>query len=354
MKTIVKIMILFVFSFVASAETLISKSATVIVTDDKSHKIAPWGDAYIPAGTKILNINKSKDYRGSKRNLFITDSGLHVYFAKRKYWNVASVESFKKQGGVVFIKRYFEAKIPFGSKGAEITIPFTRGETYQLVDEDDVAFKINITDKDKLEGFGAELKIAVSIPRKFANLNEFESDLVKKEMGYFESINIDGAVGILKHCGTEILESYPTNIKPVNIGSYFQSIDIKGDKEKLEIKGLGKNINIRREYYRRFGEEGLYKITKITSCDDTRNISYHISTPYVSDVKIDKDWVRKAENSINFDASTGRAVISCPGDYFAVEDEFLNDFHSRDIPFLVYKTTRWKRFKNQCEKIVKQ
>jgi len=350
MKVVKLFVLLLAIGFIsisANADTLVSKSATVDVANEHTYRIPPWGDFYIPAGTLIYNLNKSISYQGSKRDLFLTEHGLHVYFEKRKYWAKQNIEFFKKKGPTVFIKRYYEAEIAFGTEGAKITIPFTRGEVYGLVEETDFGFKISISDKDKLKGFSNELKMSVLIPRKFGRLHFFDLDLDKKSIGFFESVNLNNVVGVSKAFGVQTIDTYPKAAN-TSLGQYFSFLGIDGDKEINEIVSISDKASIRREYFKRKGEPGLYKITTIKSCDNSREAYFYITTPYVSDIKIDRQWIKNSEHGIYLDDTTGRALLTCPADYFALEDELRNEFHERDIPLIIYKTARWKNFKNVC------
>lgn len=347
MKTFISILILlFCFTCPLLAEPLISKSSVVFVANENTYEIPPWGDFYLPAGTLIYNKDKTINIHGKIRELFVTETGLHVYIEKRKYWEKSDIESFKKQGPTVFIKNNYTAIIPLPD--AEIKIHFTRGETYRLKEESDDYFKINVNEKNKLQGFGSNVEFSVNIPRKYAKLIYFEDEFNEEKIGYFEAVSVNGVFGVRKGCNTDKVEPYPSLNRETKIGQFFSEVKLDGNSEINELTGFGKNSSVRRTYYKHKGEQGFYKITTIKSCTDTRDISFHISTPYVTDVKINKDWIEKSEENIRTDESSRRILISCPDDYFAYEEELKGDFHNRDIPFIIFRTGKWKNFRNKC------
>jgi len=326
------------------ANTFISKSAVVFVANEKTFEIPPWGSTYLPCGTQIYNKNINRFHNGRNRELFITETGLHIYIEKNKYWDETSINAFKKLGPTVFIKRNYPTKVVM-SPDVSINVKFTRGETYTLVEEKENSYRINGNQKNKI--INSQFEILVNIPKPYAKINYFEFELDENKIDYFERIQVNGVYGIRQGCGTGINETYPLK-GSMTIGEYFKETGIKPEVELNELKGLCKDVSIRREYYKRKNKPGIYKITRLKACDDSRRISFHISTPYTTDVFINKDWMEKCNAAIRYDQDTDRALIKCPKDYFTYEAELKEEFVDQDIPFIIYKTGKWENFRNDC------
>ncbi len=91
----------------ASGELLVSKSVFVQLAAPKTLEFQENEFTYFPAGTRLYKGNKSKDYRGSKRQLVFSETGIAAYIKQGLYWTPGNIKSLQREGGNnwVFISR---------------------------------------------------------------------------------------------------------------------------------------------------------------------------------------------------------------------------------------------------------
>ena len=353
---ILSAMMLALFPILAYAmeENLIAKSAFMHLAGPETRRLDERHFAYLPAGTRIIRLDETVTYRGAKRYLILTESGLWGYIKEGLFWDSNSVEAFKKTGPIVFIKRQIDITVQI-SEELQLKVRFTRGETYRLVEEKETSFVIDLAESDKLKTIAPNKSLPVSIPRDYANLARLDTELDRNEIHFYELSIVDGIKGIRKPCNT-------TQVKASRAGGavgagfdlskFFSFLSAKGnveastETEKLE--EFERGINVTRTYFTRHGTRGIYRLTRYQNCSGaTQYVHYVYTNPDNEEVTIDKEWAESL--GLSTDKRTGQVLVTCPPQYFAFKDELIaRGFRENEIPFIISSVAKFKKVGTVC------
>ncbi|WP_112477827.1 hypothetical protein [Vibrio variabilis] len=333
-------------SLSVTATPYISKSSVIRIADSINYSVSPWSYSFIPAGKIIYKLNKSRNLDGEERELFLTEDGYYIYLHEDRFWNAGSISSFKQWDDVVFIKREYKSKIKHQHSTLEFVL--TRGESYQLIKETADGYVVELSGNNKFSGPFSNLKIDVEVPREYVNHVKVSDARKVESVSPMMKVLVGGVYGIESSCGVSSVRAYPQTNSEYRLRQLYDAAGVVGTEEVNELSSLGSDVIVRREYYKRLNTDGLYKITIIKPCNNTNYSYFRISTPYVDNILIDREWVKNATSQVRLSSPYGRARLQCSEDYFAMKEQLENDFLSEDIPFLIYKMSKWDKFKDQC------
>jgi hypothetical protein len=338
----------------AAEENVIAKSAFIHLADPETRQLDERHFAYLPAGTRIIKLDETVTYRGAKRHLILTESGLWGYIKEGLFWDKNSVDAFKESGPTVFIKRQIDVTVQI-SEELQLKVRFTRGETYRLIEEKETSFVIELAESDKLKTIAPDKSLPVSIPRDHANLVRFDPELGRDEVHFYELSIVDGIKGIRKPCNTtQVKASRARGAAGVgfDLTKFFSFLSAKGtveastETEKLE--EFDKDINVTRTYFTRRGTGGIYRLTRYQNCSGaTQYIHYVYTNPDNEELTINREWAESV--GLKTDKRTGQVLVTCPPQYFAFKDELLaRGFREDEVPFIISSVAKFKKVGTTC------
>ncbi len=338
----------------AMEENVIAKSAFVHLADPETRHLDERHFAYLPAGTRIVRRDEAVTYRGAKRYLILTESGLWGYIKEGLFWDKHSIDAFMVSGPTVFIKRQIDITVQI-SEELQLRVRFTRGETYRLVEERETSFVIELGESNKLKTIAPDKSLLVDIPRDYANLVRFDTELNRSEIRSYELSIVDGIKGIRKPCNTTQVKA--SRVRGAvgagfDLAKFFSFLSAKGnveastETEKLE--EFDREINVTRTYFTRHGTKGIFRLTRYQNCSGaTQYVHFVYTNPDNEEVAIDKEWAESV--GLNTDKRTGQVLVTCPPQYFAFKDELIaRGFREDEIPFIISSVAKFKQVGTVC------
>ncbi len=335
-------------------ENLVAKSAFIHLADPETHHFDERHFTYLPAGTRIIRLDKTFPYRGANRYLILTESGIWGYIKEGLFWDKNSVEEFKEKAPTVFIKRQIDITVKI-SEELQLKVRFTRGETYRLVEEKETVFIIDLGDSDKLKEIAPNKSLQVNIPRDYANLVRFDTEIDRNETHFYGLSIVDGIKGIRKPCNTvQVKASRARGVVGAgfDLSKFFSFLSAKGnveastETEKLE--EFDRNINVTRTYFTRHGTRGIYRLTRYQNCSGaTQYVHFVYTNPDNEELTINKEWAESVR--LSTDKRTGQVLVTCPAKYFAFQDELIDrGFREDEIPFIISSVAKFKKVGTVC------
>lgn len=334
----------------------VSKSTFIHRINNPSDEIDRRNFAYINAGTRIVFFDKIINYRGSSRQLILSENGIWGYIKNNNFWDKDGLYFFKKNNLNTFITRSNDVVVEVSDELA-FRLRFSRGEVHKLHSQDEDSITFEVSDKKDVGSLPRSVIPLVSIPRKNAEIVDYEKTISMSNIKDFKVSVIDGISGIKKRCNTQEVTATKVSSSAggkfsFDISKFFISlsaeagVDVSKDSEKIET--FDKNENVTRKYFTRTGESGLYKLTRIKGCNSLDKEKYIFTPPDNQEVILDVKWA--LEKGLKVDPTTGRPLVTCAEQYFVFYDKLYDQgVEERDIPFLISQTGKFKQLDSACQ-----
>ncbi len=322
--------------------TFIAKSTFVFLADATNKNIQPKGSAYLPAGTRFLAFDTTKDYLGSKRRLILTEDGIWAYIidSDNYYWNPSRIDFFRENKQIVIVRQKFSTSTKL-SEAIALTITLTPSELYRFIRETEQGLVIAI-DNNKLPQLQPSILLEVTVPTEYARRWQDTDKLSLKDIHPYQETMLNDVFSIHKDCDSNQINTVTAGGGiGIDLSKFFAHLKLDASAETKTIQDFGADVNVTRWYYKRFGQSGLYSVTKKVDCKGSQEWTYSFTNPSFQEVIFNAGIAAKYK--LAQDGTTGQMLATCSEQYFSIEKVLLeNSFPLDEIPFIISRTARFK------------